>query len=105
MIDYASAIYLTMYCADNAIFQLGRDDIYAAWAGGERGREVTDQLLPHVQHILSLVGVFYLIALEDNDPQEIMQIMSRQEYGCFESRIIAGHNKGGEHLHVIKFWR
>ncbi|KAM9766805.1 LOW QUALITY PROTEIN: methyltransferase N6AMT1 [Menidia menidia] len=48
--------------------EVGSSGIEAAWAGGERGREVTDRFLPAVTQLLSKRGVFYLIAIAENDP-------------------------------------
>ena len=45
---------------------LDRRDISAAWAGGRRGREVIDKLIPQVREMLSENGVFYLLLIEDN---------------------------------------
>jgi release factor glutamine methyltransferase len=52
--------------------------IERAWAGGTRGRQVLDQILPHLGTLLSDRGVFYLIAVEDNDPAEICSILNSQ---------------------------
>lgn len=50
------------------LFQVGSTGIEAAWAGGERGREVTDRFLPAVVQLLSDKGLFYLITIAENDP-------------------------------------
>lgn len=85
--------------------ELHQTDIIASWAGGKDGRVVIDELLPQVQHILSSKGVFYMIAMKENKPQEIMHIMAQASLGKFVSKIVASHNKRGENLFVIKFWR
>lgn len=85
--------------------QLEKNDIYASWAGGKDGREVVDKLFPLVQLYLSPNGVFYLIALEENKPSEICEILSRKEFGSFKSCKVGEHNKRGEHLYVLKFWK
>jgi release factor glutamine methyltransferase len=61
--------------------ELGLTSIEAAWAGGEDGREVIDLLLPKVRDILSPKGVFYLVLIEQNKPQEIIQIL--KSYGLY----------------------
>lgn len=50
--------------------QVGSRGIEAAWAGGVRGREVTDQFLPAVAQLLSSQGLFYLVTIAENDPGE-----------------------------------
>ncbi len=51
-------------------FQVGGTGIEASWAGGKRGREVTDRFLPVVAQLLSSKGLFYLITIAENDPGE-----------------------------------
>ena len=48
-------------------FQVGSHGIEAAWAGGERGREVIDRILPLVPKLLSDKGVFYLVIIKENN--------------------------------------
>lgn len=55
-------------------FQVGSTGIEAAWAGGKRGREVTDRFLPVVAQLLSSKGLFYLITIAENDPGELTTI-------------------------------
>ncbi|XP_032362153.1 methyltransferase N6AMT1 isoform X1 [Etheostoma spectabile] len=50
--------------------EVGSRGIEAAWAGGKRGREVTDRFLPVVAQLLSSKGLFYLITIADNEPGE-----------------------------------
>lgn len=42
---------------------MGSCGIEAAWAGGIRGREVTDRFLPLVPQLLAPQGVCYLVSL------------------------------------------
>jgi len=56
------------------------DGISRAWAGGQRGREVLDRLLPHVQDILTGRGVFYLVTVPENDPEEITTLLTAQGF-------------------------
>ncbi|MFT7808672.1 hemK methyltransferase family member 2 isoform X1 [Arapaima gigas] len=48
--------------------EVGSCGIEAAWAGGIRGREVTDRFFPLVPHLLSSQGLFYLVTVAENDP-------------------------------------
>ena len=45
--------------------------IEASWAGGVKGREVTDKFLPKVASLLSPAGAFYLIVIKENDPGKL----------------------------------
>ncbi|KAL7751123.1 S-adenosylmethionine-dependent methyltransferase [Sorochytrium milnesiophthora] len=87
--------------------QAGRNEtdeiIAASWAGGERGREVIDCLIPTVQDILSDVGVFYMVLLKQNRPEEVAERM--RAAGGFLMEIVAARKAGREHLLVAKFYR
>ncbi|MEE6480427.1 hypothetical protein FKM82_012567 [Ascaphus truei] len=48
--------------------EVGSHGIEAAWAGGKIGREVMDRLFPLVPKLLSDTGLFYLLALKENNP-------------------------------------
>lgn len=75
--------------------------IERSWAGGARGREIMDQLFPKLPALLSENGVFYLVAIKENNPEEIMTIMSK-EYN-FKSSIVKERRILGEHLYILKF--
>ncbi|CAJ1346288.1 unnamed protein product [Effrenium voratum] len=48
--------------------------ISVAWAGGRRGREVIDVLLPEVARVLAPGGLFYLVCIAENEPEEIIAL-------------------------------
>ncbi|CAG5933177.1 unnamed protein product [Menidia menidia] len=80
--------------------EVGSSGIEAAWAGGERGREVTDRFLPAVTQLLSKRGVFYLIAIAENDPEDIIQILGQRGLkgeSCLSTRA------RNERLSVLRF--
>ncbi|RVE75398.1 hypothetical protein OJAV_G00016420 [Oryzias javanicus] len=82
--------------------EVGSRGIEAAWAGGERGREVTDRFLPLVGELLSLKGVFYLITIAENDPEEIIRVLGEsglQGESCLSTRA------ANERLAVLRFRR
>nr|XP_057908503.1 methyltransferase N6AMT1 [Doryrhamphus excisus] len=56
--------------------EVGSTGIEAAWAGGRQGREVIDRFLPVVSQLLSSRGLFYLVTIAENDPEEIIQVLS-----------------------------
>ncbi|KIM34149.1 hypothetical protein M408DRAFT_303201 [Serendipita vermifera MAFF 305830] len=84
-------------------FTLGQQqvDISGAWAGGNDGMNVTEHLLRQVKALLSPSGCFYLVAVSQNKPVEIMQRME-QEYGLL-SKTVLSRRAGREHLHVLRF--
>ncbi|PVG03263.1 S-adenosyl-L-methionine-dependent methyltransferase [Serendipita vermifera] len=74
-----------------------------AWAGGQDGMDITNRVLCQVDDLLSPSGSFYLVAVSQNKPKEVMKRM-REEYG-FEAQIILARKAGREHLHVLRFCR
>ncbi len=75
----------------------------ASWAGGHRGRYWIDLLLPEVSKLLSPSGLFFMVAVTENDPEEIMRI-SKEQYGL-RSHIVRSRKARNEHLLIIKFYR
>lgn len=82
--------------------ECGGCGIEASWAGGVKGREVTDRLLPMIPKILSTNGTFYLLLIEDNIPLEVIEIMSKYS---FKSEAIITRRVKNEQQMVIKFFR
>lgn len=82
--------------------EVGSRGIEAAWAGGVRGREVTDKFLPAVAQLLSDQGLFYLVTIAENDPGEIISVLGRSGLagGPFLST-----RAGNERLSVLRFHR
>ncbi|CAG9564203.1 unnamed protein product [Danaus chrysippus] len=76
--------------------------IEASWAGGVKGREVTDRLLYMIPKILSPDGSFYLLLIEENIPKEVVQIMSKLG---FKSETIIERRVRNERQLVIKFYK
>lgn len=94
------------YCVTSTeeLNQPGEDGsfLHLAWAGGIQGREVTDRLLDHVGKLLSHKALFYLVVIKENDPEEIMNILSLQG---FQGQIIASRKVKNEYLSIIRFQR
>ncbi|MEE6480419.1 hypothetical protein FKM82_012567 [Ascaphus truei] len=80
--------------------EVGSHGIEAAWAGGKIGREVMDRLFPLVPKLLSDTGLFYLLALKENNPDEIVEKM--KTYGVTGSKTLS-RQAGREHLTILKF--
>lgn len=60
-----------------------------AWCGGDRGREVLDRLLPDLSRLLRRGGLAYIVALEENEPDEIVAVAA-------EAAARRGHRLVGE---------
>ncbi|XP_036348000.1 methyltransferase N6AMT1-like [Rhagoletis pomonella] len=73
-----------------------------SWAGGLLGRRVVDELIKSLDGILSVKGVFYLLTLHENKPDELMQDLTSLGFIAikFMERRIPG-----EYLYVLKITR
>uniref|UniRef100_A0A8C8SSP5 Methyltransferase HEMK2 n=1 Tax=Pelusios castaneus TaxID=367368 RepID=A0A8C8SSP5_9SAUR len=74
--------------------------IEAAWAGGKNGREVMDRLFPLVPDLLSKGGLFYLVTIKENNPDDILETMKK--YGLRGIRVLS-RQAGRETLTILKF--
>ena len=83
------------------------DTLPAAWAGGERGREVIDRALPLLQELLRRPalggedggGMAYLLLLEDNEPKDIAAVLAKMGLA---SAIVARRQAPCESLLVMR---
>lgn len=80
--------------------EVGASDIASTWAGGDRGREVTDRLLPEISRCLAASGVFYLLCINENDPQELCALLLQN--GFKEAKIISQRRAMNESLKIIR---
>ena len=64
------------------------DNLSAAWAGGKKGREVLDRLLLDLTRVMKKKSLILILALEENDPDDIVSILEEKGYvcGCLASR-------------------
>ncbi|XP_054244023.1 methyltransferase N6AMT1 [Indicator indicator] len=74
--------------------------IEASWAGGKKGREVMDRVFPLVPDLLSPGGLFYLVTIKENDPDEILETMKK--CGLEGTRVLS-RQAGQEMLTILKF--
>ncbi|CAO3630540.1 unnamed protein product [Cunninghamella blakesleeana] len=79
--------------------EVGSLGIEASWAGGIDGREVTDQLLPLVKDLLSPNGIFYLLLINENKPQEVIEML--ESYGL-KSIMFLQRRAGREKQCILK---
>ena len=77
-------------------------DIMASWAGGVDGVEVTNRLLPLINHLISENGAFYLVAIPENKPEEIGELLKRDG---FEMECVIKHQRRNENLSILRFTR
>ena len=83
--------------------EVGSEGIEASWAGGDRGREVLDRLLPSIPKLLSSRGVFYLVVIKENNPKEIGDVLARSG---LKMKTVMSRRSGPEFLSILKFvWK
>ncbi|XP_013776500.1 hemK methyltransferase family member 2-like [Limulus polyphemus] len=80
--------------------EVGTQSLQAAWAGGIKGRQVMDRFFPFVPQLLSTKGLFYIVVLKDNNPDEITEFMFGQ--GLKMNNVLS-RRCGIEHLSVLRF--
>ena len=80
--------------------EVNKPGITRAWAGGCRGRVVIDRALWQVRRLLSPDGVFYLLLLQENDPEQVRSEMMEFGYECSE---VLRRGTEEEALVVLKF--
>ncbi|XP_061387010.1 methyltransferase N6AMT1 [Musca vetustissima] len=82
--------------------QCTSDNLVHSWAGGEHGRRIIDILLPQLNDVLSPKGVFYLLLLRENKPDEIIEQLTL--FG-FQSKKFMERRIPGEYLYILKVQR
>ncbi len=80
--------------------EIGGQSIEAAWAGGIDGREVIDRFLPHVSSLLSDNGVLFMVLIDKNKPDEVINIIADQG---LSGEIVLKRRAGIEHLFIVQF--
>lgn len=80
--------------------EVGSKGIEAAWAGGDRGREVMDRMFPWVPRLLSKHGVFYLVIIKENAQNEIEELMKKYD---MVMDVVMTRRSGPEFLSILKF--
>uniref|UniRef100_A0A8C3WKS1 Methyltransferase HEMK2 n=1 Tax=Catagonus wagneri TaxID=51154 RepID=A0A8C3WKS1_9CETA len=80
--------------------EVGSHGIEAAWAGGRNGREVMDRFFPLAPELLSPRGLFYLVTIKENNPEEILKTMKTEG---LQGTIVLSRQAGQEILSVLKF--
>ncbi|XP_006899466.1 PREDICTED: hemK methyltransferase family member 2-like isoform X2 [Elephantulus edwardii] len=79
---------------------VGSNGIEAAWAGGRDGRQVMDRFFPLAADLLSPGGLFYLVTIKENNPEEILRTMKTKG---LHGNMALSRQAGQEILSVLKF--
>ena len=82
--------------------ELQGDGIERSWAGGQRGREVLDRLLPQLDDLLSPRGVLYLVLIKENEPEDVRRVLQGMGLSC---ETLARKRAGKEELFIVRAWR
>ncbi|XP_055542118.1 uncharacterized protein LOC129727886 [Wyeomyia smithii] len=77
-------------------------DLVKSWAGGLDGMAVTNKVLRDLDRLMSPNGVFYLLLLKENKPDEVK---ARLEANGFRMKIVKERKVRGEHLFVVRITR
>uniref|UniRef100_A0A8C1HKW8 Methyltransferase HEMK2 n=1 Tax=Cyprinus carpio carpio TaxID=630221 RepID=A0A8C1HKW8_CYPCA len=80
--------------------EVGSRGIEASWAGGIRGREVMDRFFPMIPQLLSDHGLFYLVTVSENDPEEIVDLLGKS--GLNGHKCLS-RQAGRERLSILRF--
>eukprot|EP00080_Pristionchus_pacificus_P022207 PDM82227.1 methyltransferase [Pristionchus pacificus] len=75
-------------------------DLARCWAGGARGITTLQRLLPTVPNLLSMGGLFYLVALKENGIDQLLKHSER-----LRGSIVMERRAGIEYLYILKFER
>ncbi|KAI9632133.1 S-adenosyl-L-methionine-dependent methyltransferase, partial [Dioszegia hungarica] len=73
--------------------------IGGAWAGGETGMSITDEVIKSLQRLLAPGGRFYLVAVEQNRPLDIVEQL--KDLGL-DAEVVLRRRAGRELLYIIR---
>lgn len=76
-------------------------DIYASWAGGEQGRNLTDLVIRQLPTLLSKSGRAYIVIEQRNNFQAIQALLEELDL-CHD--VIITRKAGIELLSILKVW-
>uniref|UniRef100_A0A915MFX6 Methyltransferase HEMK2 n=1 Tax=Meloidogyne javanica TaxID=6303 RepID=A0A915MFX6_MELJA len=74
------------------------------FAGGPEGRNLLNKLLPFISKLLSPNGIFYLVAIKENNIADLISEKNREKFGL-NGVIILERQCKNEYLYVLKFTR
>jgi len=82
--------------------EAGHGDITAAWAGGDRGMNVTKEVIDHLGDVLSDKGVAYIVLEQCNKPDQVLEYIRTLGLSC---EIVLERRAGREFLKIVKIVR
>ncbi|KAI6652697.1 HemK methyltransferase family member 2 [Oopsacas minuta] len=82
--------------------EVGGCGIEASWAGGADGRVVTNRLLSQIPNLLSPTGVFYLLLIKQNKPEEVREYLEGFD---IKGELVMERRAANEHLFVYRYQR
>lgn len=85
---------------EEEVMAQGKAGIEGSWAGGATGTKLVDELIDSgtIQKVLAKGGRFYLVAIKQNDPPNLVERLKAQG---LTAEVKLARRAGGEHLHVI----
>eukprot|EP00127_Corallochytrium_limacisporum_P003880 Clim_evm94s153 gene=Clim_evmTU94s153 len=98
-VGFADVILFNPPYVPTSTEEINSSSLARSWAGGVKGREVTDRILPDIGMLLTDGGTLYMIALPENDLADLTEQLSTQE---LEVSTIVERRAGPEHLKVLK---
>lgn len=73
--------------------------VIKSWAGGKDGCEIINRLLEKLKDILAPNGIFYLLLIKENKPEQIRKYLDQNG---FSTEQLIDRKIRGEHLLVLK---
>ncbi|GMT16189.1 hypothetical protein PFISCL1PPCAC_7486 [Pristionchus fissidentatus] len=80
--------------------EVDASDLSRCWAGGSRGVSTLNRLLPLIPDLLSIGGLFYVVALKENGVEQLLKHSER-----LRGSIVMERRAGIEYLYILKFER
>lgn len=82
--------------------EVGHADISSSWAGGAKGRNVTDRLIKMLPFLLAPKGLAYLVLEQCNEPKSVLALATSL---CLKAEIALSRRAGIEMLYVARIER
>lgn len=93
-------IFNPPYVPSESLDLLKPEMVDRAWAGGTSGREIMELIFPEVHRILAPNGLFYLVVVQENEPEVIVEKMARFD---LVGEVVKSRKVPGERLSVLRF--